>query len=228
LISETQTESADQAPAEMPEPKHSKQFKVGDYVVPVCIDKDRSFMQDKVLRVVAVDFCDGRFNVCAGLFFHEAGATWWDKDDLRYATPEEIASVVNPVEFKDGDKVVLIESSKVATVRNKDWGTRYPLTVNDKWISKYGVEYWSNQVIIRHATPEEIEAAKKPKPLHRGDLVLYREQIGIVHNIDSDGYWVAALTGDGCCVHKNDKDLMRIGSLRKKIKRIKKEMEGGK
>lgn len=147
----------------------SADFKLGDYVVPLRIDnnlytEDRLLMQGKVLRVSSIVH-DNFLNVRVGSLSIEAGPFWWNKKDLRHATPEEIAAA---------------------------------------------------------------ESEPKPKPLRRGDLVRYREQIGIVHNIDLDGYWVAALTGDGCCVHKNDKDLMRIGSIRKKLKRIKKEMEGGK
>ena len=123
------------------------------------------------------------------------------------------------------------KGEKVRTLKNRAdsiFLTNFPVRIKNQHYDAKGNWYAGEKVCLRRATPEEIEAAKKPKPLRRGDLVLYREQIGIVHNIDSDGYWVAALTGDGCCVHKNDKDLMRIGSIRKKIKRIKKEMEGGK
>ena len=139
--------------------------------------------------------------------------------------------------FKSGDYVV--PSSQIVTydVKMKNYLGRVlqVTTVHEK---EYygsvqagipGKEAWGwNPHDLRFATAEEIAASKKPKPFCRGDLVLYREQIGIIHNIDSDGYWVAALTGDGCCVHKNAKDLMRIGSVRKKIKRIKKGMKGGK
>lgn len=139
--------------------------------------------------------------------------------------------------FKSGDYVV--PSSQIVTydVKMKNYLGRVlqVTTVHEK---EYygsvqagipGEEAWGwNPHDLRFATAEEIAASKKPKPLRRGDLVLYREQIGIIHNIDSDGYWVAALTGDGCCVHKNAKDLMRIGSVRKKIKRIKKGMKSGK
>lgn len=139
--------------------------------------------------------------------------------------------------FKSGDYVV--PSSQIVTydVKMKNYLGRVlqVTTVHEK--EYYGSVQagipgeealgW-NPHDLRFATAEEIAASKKPKPFCRGDLVLYREQIGIIHNIDSDGYWVAALTGDGCCVHKNAKDLMRIGSVRKKIKRIKKGMKGGK
>ena len=51
----------------------------------------------------------------------------------------------------------------------------------------------------------------------------------MVHEIDQDGdYWVAMLTGDVGCVCRGAEDLTRIGSIRKKVKRIKKEMESGK
>ena len=142
--------------------------------------------------------------------------------------------------FKSGDYVVPSSQIVMYDVKMKNYLGRVlqVTTVNEK--EYYGSVQagipgeealgW-NPHDLRFATAEEIEETtkpKSPKPLRRGDLVLYREQIGIVHNIDSDGYWVAALTGDGCCVHKNDKDLMRIGSIRKKIKQLKAQMGDGK
>ena len=60
------------------------------------------------------------------------------------------------------------------------------------------------------------------KPIRRGDLVMHRGQIGVVHEIDRDGdYWVAMLTGDGGCVCRGAEDLTRVGSIRKKVKRLK-------
>ena len=82
---------------------------------------------------------------------------------------------------------------------------------------------------LRHATAEEIAAATKPKPLRRGDLVMWNGEIGVVHEIDpdgEDGYWVAMLTGDASCVCSSAEDLTRVGSIRKKIKRLKEQFVG--
>ena len=87
------------------------------------------------------------------------------------------------------------------------------------------VSAWSAEPL----QPEPTDPAPAAqKPIRRGDLVMHRGQIGVVHEIDpdgEDGYWVAMLTGDGHCVCRGAEDLTRIGSIRKKIKRIKKEME---
>lgn len=138
-------------------------------------------------------------------------------------------------QFKPGDKVVVINVDSYSNIMKHLIGEELIVRSvgNDKCGCEIvcagipGVEGWFLRSDDLQLVPVPT-TAKKPKPLRRGDLVLYREQLGIIHNIDSDGYWVAALTGDGCCVHKNAKDLMRIGSVRKKIKRIKKGMKGEK
>lgn len=92
-----------------------------------------------------------------------------------------------------------------------------------------GKHWFWHPADLRPATPKEIAASKKPKPLRRGDLVMHRGQIGVVHEIDpdgEDGYWVAMLTGDARCVCRGAEDLTRVGSISKKVKQIKKEMEG--
>mgnify|MGYP000853136271 FL=1 len=137
--------------------------------------------------------------------------------------------------FKVGDAVVLVNADSYSDIMRQLVGVSLVVRTvdNDRCGCEVvcagvpGEEGWFLRSDDLQLVPVPT-TAKKPKPLRRGDLVLYREQLGIIHNIDSDGYWVAALTGDGCCVHKNAKDLMRIGSVRKKIKRIKKGMKGEK
>jgi sugar lactone lactonase YvrE len=56
---------------------------------------------------------------------------------------------------------------------------------------------------------------------------MHSGQISIIHDVDSDGtYWVAALTGEGGCVCRSAEDLIRIGSIHKKVKRLFKQMGG--
>ena len=61
------------------------------------------------------------------------------------------------------------------------------------------------------------------KPLRRGDLVEYDGRVCVVAEIDpEDGScWVAALTGEHGYDHVPAKELTRIGSIRKKVKRLK-------
>lgn len=81
------------------------------------------------------------------------------------------------------------------------------------------------------AAPDPTDPAPAQKPLRRGDLVVLNGKIGVVHYLEPDGedrYWVAALTGNGSCVCWCAEDLTRIGSIRKKVKRLKAQMEGAK
>lgn len=82
------------------------------------------------------------------------------------------------------------------------------------------------------AAPDPAPAAAK-KPIRRGDLVKYQGKIFMVisKGADPEGdYTIASLTGepDFNWVKNWAKidELTRIGSIRKKVKRIKKEMEG--
>lgn len=136
--------------------------------------------------------------------------------------------------FKPGDKVVVIDGpqrgEKVRTLKNRVdsvFFTNFPVRIKNQHYDAKGNWYAGAKVCLRHATPEEIAAAEKP--LRRGDLVMHRGRIGVVHEIDQDGdYWVAMLTGDGSCVCRGAKDLIRVGSIRKKSKRLKSQMEGAK
>ena len=83
---------------------------------------------------------------------------------------------------------------------------------------------------LRPATPEEIAAAQKPQPLRRGDLVVSNGDIYVVieTNHADGGYWIHAMTGKGGQDYTKAKDLTRIGSIRKKVKRLKAQMGGEK
>ena len=87
-----------------------------------------------------------------------------------------------------------------------------------------GEEVWGwNPHDLRLATAEEIAAAQKLKPLRRGDLVEYDGRVCVVAEIDpEDGScWVAALTGEHGYDRVPADELKRIGSVRKKVKRLK-------
>ena len=137
--------------------------------------------------------------------------------------------------FKPGDKVVVIDGpqkgEKVRTLKNRIdsvFFTNFPVRIENQHYDAKGIWY-AGKVCLRHATPEEIAALKKPKPMRRGDLVMHRGQIGVVYEIDPDGEcWVASLTGDdGGCVCRGAEDLTRVGSIRKKIKRIQEQIARG-
>ena len=140
--------------------------------------------------------------------------------------------------FKPGDKVVLINVDQYSDIMKQLIGK--VLVVNSIDTDKCGCEIvcarvpgeegwflYSDDLRLvsetqpEHATEPAPAAVQKLKPLRRGDLVMHRGQIGVVHAIDRDcDYWVAMLTGDGGWVCRGAEDLTRIGSIRKKIKRL--------
>lgn len=83
--------------------------------------------------------------------------------------------------------------------------------------------------VVRNQPTDPAPAASK-KPIRRGDLVVSNGDIYVVieTNHADGGYWIHAMTGKRGQDYAPAKDLTRIGSIRKKVKRIKKEMEGGK
>ena len=135
--------------------------------------------------------------------------------------------------FKPGDKVVVIDGpqkgEKVRTLKNRIdsvFLTNFPVRIENQHYDAKG--YWyAGKVCLRHATPEEIAASKKP--IRRGDLVEFNGDICVVISEVPDrggDYWVASLTGKSDHYWANIDEFTRIGSIRKKIKRIKNEMEG--
>lgn len=89
--------------------------------------------------------------------------------------------------------------------------------------------FWPS-VDLRMATAEEIDAAtqpKPPKPLKRGDLVTYKGCVCVVFS-DRNAighFWVSALTGDSNYYYCSEEELARIGNIRKKVKRLRQQME---
>ena len=79
--------------------------------------------------------------------------------------------------------------------------------------------------------PTDPAPAAAQKPIRRGDLVEYQGEICVVFSKGADrqgDYWIASLTGEPDYYYSKIDELTSVGSIRKKIKRIKKEMEGGK
>lgn len=78
---------------------------------------------------------------------------------------------------------------------------------------------------LRLATDEEIQKAKSRKPFRRGDVVKYDGDIWIVVGLGDEHLNeidIASLTGELKIYHVLiDEDIIRIGSFRKKIKRMK-------
>lgn len=83
------------------------------------------------------------------------------------------------------------------------------------------VSAWSAEPLQPEPTDPAPAAAKKP--IRRGDLVMCRGVLWVVfsNGEQSDGdYWIASLTGDPETYYATIDELTRIGSIRKKIKRI--------
>ena len=78
--------------------------------------------------------------------------------------------------------------------------------------------------------PTDPAPAAAQKPLRRGDLVVSNGDIYVVieTNHADGGYWIHAMTGKGGQDYARAKELTRIGSIRKKVKRLKAQMDGGK
>ena len=138
--------------------------------------------------------------------------------------------------FKPGDKVVVIDGpqkgEKVRTLKNRVdsiFFTNFPVRIKNQHYDAKGNWYAGTKVCLRHATPEEIAAAEKP--IRRGDLVEYQGKVFMVisKGADPEGdYTIASLTGepDFNWVKNWVKidELTKIGSIRKKIKRLKAQM----
>lgn len=89
----------------------------------------------------------------------------------------------------------------------------------------------SAEWVVRNQPTDPAPAAAQ-KPLRRGDLVEYQGDICVVlsKGADRDGeyYGIAPLTGTFNYYWADIDDLTRIGSIRKKVKRLKAQMEDAK
>lgn len=95
---------------------------------------------------------------------------------------------------------------------------------SDVWIERWGGCGYLNPYAGPSPTePTDPEPAAAQKPLRRGDLVEYDGRVCVVAEIDpEDGdCWVAALTGEHGYDRVPADELKRIGSVRKKVKRLK-------
>ena len=137
--------------------------------------------------------------------------------------------------FKPGDHVVLIagpsKSDKVHVVKSSG-DSAYPLRVGFCTYTTDGrLLTCGNSSYMRHATTQEINAMQKPKVLHRGDLVEYLEEVWVVTNgtVPTDMFAkISSVTGEERTRLVAPDAVALVGNIRKKVKRIKKEMESGK
>lgn len=114
LVSEAQAESAEQAPAEVPEPKHSKQFKVGDYVV-VIAGPQKSKRVRTLKERSSAGWC---YPLCIGsqCYNSEGKRSWTEPVCLRHATEEEIAAMQKPKLLDRGDLVEYLGEVWIVTI----------------------------------------------------------------------------------------------------------------
>ena len=138
-------------------------------------------------------------------------------------------------EFKAGDYVVPLRAwragctyemkkriGKVLQVSDTN-GSIGDLTVFAGKIGSKTKKWFWHPVDLRMATAGEIEAATKPKPLKRGDLVVYDARVCVVFDKQADhdaDYRIAFLSGECGYEYVPADELKRICSIRKKIKRI--------
>lgn len=140
--------------------------------------------------------------------------------------------------FKPGDKVVVIDGpqkgEKVRTLKNRVdsvFFTNFPVRIKNQHYDAKGIWYAGAKVYLRHATAKEISAMQEPKRLRWGDLVVCNGEIHMVfddHPDDYGDYRVLCLTRDCRYSYMPAKELIKVGSIRKKIKRLHEQKEGAK
>ena len=104
---------------------------------------------------------------------------------------------------------------------------------SEVWVERWGGCGYLNpyaDTSPTEPTDPATAAAQKPKPLRRGDLVEFCGDAWVVleANQADNGYWIHAMTGNGGQDYARAKELTRIGSIRKKVKRLQAQMEGAK
>ena len=209
----------------------------------------RKEMLGCTLRVRAIyyeEFTTGVFTGIPG-----EGVWRWHPDDLELASepaPTAVAEVPEPAGqlgrtpfqiacdmFNPGDKIMILSADPtypackremvgtVQTVIEISARTQQPIHAE---IPGQGSRWAWMSDEVRLATPEEIAAAEKP--LRRGDLVLYKGEIWVVYSEGGDrhgDYSIASLTGESDYNWAKIYELTRIGTIRKKVKQLKAQVE---
>lgn len=215
-------------------------FKPGDKVTPVNVYRqDYAGPMESLIGetlVVSSAYYDDCYSIVfAGPVGEKA---WpWHPDDLRLVssgepTPFQIACErCNP-----GDKIMILSADPtysaykremvgtVQTVIAISAKTQLPIHAE---IPEQGITWAWMPDEVRLATPEEIESAKNPQQLRRGDLVVYKGEICVVFSEGPDrigDYMVASLTGDADYNWPKIDELVRVGSIIKKVRRLKDNM----
>jgi hypothetical protein len=155
------------------------------------------------------------------------------------AQPESIMS-----QFKVGDKVKVINVDRY-TDRNSDQQKEMlgrTLLVRAVYYEEFttgvftgipgeGVWRWhpDDLQLVSETQPEPAPtAAKKPKPIRRGDLVRYKGEIWLVFSEGEDrhgDYSIASLTGESDYNWAKIDELTRIGTIRKKVKQLEERVQ---
>jgi hypothetical protein len=219
-------------------------FKPGDKVMLINVDRYTYYVDDipkkllgkpLVINSIGTDK-SGNEIVYAGV--PEGVCCWqWHSNDLRLVssgepTPFQIAcEQCNP-----GDKIIILSADPtyppykremvgtVQTVIAISAQTQWPIHAE---IPGQGITWAWMPDEVRLATPEEIELAKNPQQLRRGDLVVYKGEICVVFSEGPNrvgDYMVASLTGDADYNWPKIDELVRVGSIIKKARRLKDNM----
>lgn len=204
-------------------------FKMGDVVTPISAERYTELNIELMRQLVGETLVVGSayYDDCYSIVF--AGPVgekeWpWHPDDLRLVssgepTPFQIACE----QYKPGDKIMILSADPMCSIYKREMvGTvqtviaiRYntPRPIHAE-IPGQGITWSWMPDEVRLATPEEIESAKKPQKLSRGDLVVYKGEICVVFNEGPDragDYMVASLTGDPDYNWPKIDELVRVG-----------------
>lgn len=179
-------------------------FKVGDKVTPVNMDRytdrnsdRRKEMLGRTLVVRSVHNDEFTSVVFAGV---PGEVVWqWHPNDLR---------LVSETQAEPTDSAHKTRTPKLSDGLVEHWG---------------GCGFLNPYADPSPTEPTDQAPAAAQKPLRRGDLVEYDGRVCVVFS-DRDlvgHFFVSALSGVSDYYHCNEEELTRIGSIRKKVKRLK-------
>ena len=151
----------------------------------------------------------------------------------------KVCDKVTPINMDRSDDLRLVSKAHSETVdpcltqQSQAWSS--VVKTLDEVMPSWTLHHETGKAAAVAAIKELARKAKKPKatpetkPLRRGDLVKYDGDICVVFSKGADregDYRIASLTDKPDYFWANINELAKIGSIRKKIRRIKKEMEG--
>ena len=181
-------------------------FKIGDLVTP----KIECMLSGKALRVTAIDQENKHWSILVEV---HGLSRLFQQEDLRHITTEEIEAGLNQANKPD-----------VAQITEQYEAQCKEMLEEINCLSALVTELDNK---LKQVTESSVDVIKQ-KPIQRNDIVLWKGNLHLVAGYDrtrDNEWWLYSLTSYAIDDYAPEKELIRVGSFRKKVKQLRIKLE---